>query len=354
MKLYIPGPVPVREEVLNAMSHNMISHRGQEASQWQLEISQYMQNIWHTEKAVLCSSSSGTGLMEGSLSSCANSVAVFSVGAFGNRFEEIGKGIGLEVDLYEEEWGRGIDEKKLEEAAKSGKYDAIALTHNETSTGVINPLDQLSRIFKKYPEILWIVDSVSATGGAPTDVDDWGIDIMITSTQKSLGLPPGMAFCTFSHKARQRAEDKKRRGFYMDLLKLDNYRIKKDQYPSTPNISLMAAAREQLRYIVKEETLEKRLQRHVRLQSMVGEWVEKYGKFFAEEELRSPTVTTIALEEGKDIDLLLRKMKDKGYLLSGGYGKLKGSTFRIAHMADCQETDLAEMLHELTKTVKEI
>lgn len=349
MKLFIPGPVEVRPEVLKAMGQAMFSHRSEQASAWQREIERYMQIIWNTKEAILLSSSSGTGLMEGALSSCAHRAAIFSAGAFGNRFAEIAKGIGVEVKLVEQQWGTAVDLQLLEEIAKSGKFDTVTITHNETSTGLMNDLSAISAVMKKYPEILWIVDSVSATGGTRTCVDDWGIDIMITSSQKCLGLPPGMAFCTFSEKAKERAKGKEKRGYYFDLLQLEEYRSKNDQYPSTPNLSLMAAARIQLKYIVEGEGMKRRIQRHKKLQKMVGDWVERYGDFFAHIHALSPTVTTVVLPKEKDAKMLLSQMKERGYLLSAGYGKLKETTFRIAHMADCREEEMEEMLAILTK-----
>ncbi len=355
MKLFMPGPVPVRDQVLQAMSQEMISHRGKEASALQREISSYMKKMWNTESEIICSSSSGTGLMEGSLSSCVSGkTAVFAVGAFGERFYDIAQSLNIDADLYAADWGKSLDVEALQRAAESGKYEAMVLTHNETSTGVMHDLTALSPIFKAHPEILWIVDSVSGTGGVEVKADEWGIDIIITSTQKCLGLPPGMAFCTFSEKARKRAEKKEHRGYYFDLLKIANYGKKKDQYPSTPNISLMYGAVEQLKYIVEEEGLHNRYRRHQELQQMVAQWVRDYGEFFADENCRSHTVTTIKLSDDEKVPMLLDAMKTEGYQLASGYGKLKGKSFRIAHMADCTTEELEEMLTTLTRVYKNI
>ncbi len=356
MALYIPGPVDVRNEVLQDMAHAPIGHRSAMASSWQAAMESYMQAIWRTEKEIIVSTSSGTGLMEGALSSTVQGkLGIVSQGAFGDRFVSIAKGQGLDYEALTIPWGDGVTAEALEEFIAKIKPEAVTLTHNETSTGVCLNLEALAGVLKAHPEILWIVDSVSATGGAPLKVDEWGIDIAITSTQKSLGLPPGMAFCTFSPKARERAEKKPHRGYYFDLLHLADYQAShKEQYAFTPNLSLMAAAVYQLAYIVEKEGIENREQRHRELQAKVGEWVESHGNFFAQEAYRSPTVTVITMEDAESIPLILQAMKEKGFQLAAGYGKLKSSTFRIGHMGDRTLEELETMLETLTTVVETI
>lgn len=355
MKIFSPGPVNVREEILNAMSVDIINHRSKDASIWQKEITDNLRKIWNTEEEILVSTSSGTGLMEGALSSCITGrLAIFSSGAFGNRFYKIAKSLKIDADLFEGDWNRGLDINKLKMAAESGKYQGITITHNETSSGVMEDFEKLKEIILAHPEILWIVDSVSATGGTPLNVDDIGIDIAITSSQKCLGLPPALAFCTFSKKARDMAEKKEYRGYYFDLIQLSDYTRKNNQYPSTPAVSIMNAAREQLKYIVEVESVENRYKRHKELKKLVHQWVKENGKFYADEDYRSDTVTVIKLEDKENIPLLLEAMKDKGYHLAGGYGKLKEDTFRIAHMADKSLEEMEEMLEVLTEELNRL
>lgn len=352
MKLFIPGPVDLCDEVKEAMKVDMISHRGKEASRLHGEITENMQKIWHTEKEVLISTSSGTGLMEGALTSCVNKkIAIFSMGAFGERFGKIAAGHGIDYDLFEGSWGEPNSVEEVKRAAESGDYDAISLTQSETSTGIANPMEAFADLMGDHPEILWIVDSVSGTGGMETRVDDWKIDIMITSGQKCLGLPPGLAFCTFSEKAKDRAKEKKARGFYFDLLKLSERAEEKLQYPMTPAMSLYFAGHVQLKKIVQEEGIEARIRRHELLRDRVHNWVRDYGEFYGNDQYLAPTVTTFSLD-GVDLGEVQEAMRDRGYEIASGYGKLKGKTLRIGHMADLQVADLDEMLRNLSEVVE--
>ena len=254
-KLFIPGPVEVRKEVLAQMSKPMIGHRSKEASELQRRISDNLRKLFYTNSEILLSTTSGSGLMEGAIRCCtAKRAAVFSVGAFGKRWYEMALCNNVPADIFEVEMGKAIRPNQVEDVLSTGKYDLVAVTHNETSTGVMNPIKEIGAVIKKYPDVVFIVDTVSSAAGTKIEVDDWGIDICLTSTQKALGLPPGMALCTFSNKAKERAEKVKNRGFYLDLLALYKYIKKKDyQYPSTPSISHMYALDYQLNYILNEE-----------------------------------------------------------------------------------------------------
>lgn len=352
MKLFIPGPVDLIDEVKEAMKVDMISHRGVESSRLHERITNNLQKIWNTKNQVLISTSSGTGLMEGAIISCVNKrVAIFSMGAFGERFGKVAEGHGVDYDLFKGTWGEPTSVDEVKRAAESGHYDAVCLTQNETSTGIANPLAEFAEVMEDHPEIVWIVDSVSATAGMETRVDDWNIDVIITSAQKCLGLPPGLAFCTFSEKAKERAKMKENRGFYFDLLKLSEKAEEKQQYPTTPALSLYYAADVQLQRIVDKEGIEERIQRHKLLQGHVHQWVKKYGRFFGNEDYLSSTVTAFTLD-GLDLGEVQKAMRERGFEIASGYGKLKGKTLRIGHMADCQLETLDEMLKNLTEVVE--
>src|SRR6056297_1736332 len=216
-KLFIPGPTEVRDDVLEKMSTPMIGHRSKDASVLQRSISEKMMKLLYTENQILLSTSSGSGFMEAAIRSCTKKrAAVFAVGAFGKRWHDMAKANGVPADLFEVEWGKHTTPEMVDEALSSGKYDLVTVTHNETSTGIMNPVAE------------------------KIEVDKWGVDICVTSTQKALALPPGLAICTISEKAVKRAETVENRGFYLDILRVYKYIGKKDhQYPSTPNLSLM-------------------------------------------------------------------------------------------------------------------
>ncbi len=348
-KLFIPGPVDVRQDVLSKMAIPQIGHRTQEASCLQRRISENMQKIWNTKEEILLSTSSGSGLMEGAIRSCTlKKAAVFSIGAFGKRWYQMAIGNGVDTDLFESKMGEATDPQVIDKALKTGKYDLVAITHNETSTGIANPIEEIGQVLNKYPEVIFCVDMVSSAVGHKVDIDKLGIDIVITSSQKCLGLPPGISLCTFSDKAIDRAKKVENRGYYLDLLNLYNYIIKKDyQYPSTPSISHMFALDYQLDYILNVEGLENRYQRHLDMAEVVRTWARDKFRIFGNEEYLSRTVTAIRNTRNIDVANLNNELKKRGMMISNGYGDLKEKTFRIAHMADTQVHDIKELLENI-------
>lgn len=353
-KLFIPGPVEVRKEVLEKMSIPMIGHRSKEASELQKSISEKMRKILYTENEILLSTTSGSGLMEGAIRSCtAKRAAVFSVGAFGKRWYEMAVNNNVPVDIYEVNNGEAINIKDIDRVLATGKYDFLAVTHNETSTGIMNPIEEVGEILKKYPEVIFAIDAVSSAVGSKIEVDKYGIDICITSTQKAIGLPPGMAICSFSDKAKNNAEKVKFRGTYLDLLALYKYIKKKDyQYPSTPSISHMYALDYQLDYILNVEGLDNRFSRHIEMAKIVREWGKKYFELFPDERYISNTLTTIKNNRNISVANLNKELGVRGFQISNGYGDLKEKTFRIAHMADCTVKDINELLENINDILK--
>ncbi|WP_040215283.1 pyridoxal-phosphate-dependent aminotransferase family protein [Clostridium polynesiense] len=353
-KLFIPGPVEVRPEVLEKMSEPMIGHRSKDASALQRRISDNLRKLFYTESEILLSTSSGSGLMEGAIRSCtAKRAAVFSVGSFGNRWYDMAVQNNVPADLYEAEWGKPTNPQLIDEVLSTGKYDLITVTHNETSTGIMNPVEEIAEVMKKYPEVVYCLDTVSSAAGTKIEVDKLGVDICITSTQKAIGLPPGMAICTFSDKARERAEKVPFRGTYLDLLGMYKYIQKKDyQYPSTPSLSHMFALDYQLDYILNQEGLENRFARHIEMAEVVRAWAEKHFEIYPEKGYWSNTLTTIKNTREIDVAALNKELGARGMQLSNGYGKLKEKTFRIAHMADMQMEDIKELLAAIEDILK--
>ena len=191
------------------------------------------------------------------------------------------------------------------------------------------------------------MDAVSSRRGSKIEVDKLEIDICITSTQKALGLPPGLAICTFSEKARERAQQVPYRGYYLDLLQLYKYIMEKDyQYPSTPSLSHMFALDYQLDRIL-EEGLDNRFRRHIEMAELVRDWARRHFALFADERYLSNTLTTISNTRDIDVGALNRELGQRGFQISNGYGKMKEKTFRIAHMADCQLEDIKELLDNI-------
>lgn len=344
-KLFIPGPVEVKDNVLQMMSHPMIGHRTKDASILQRSISEKMRKLMYTKEEILLSTSSGSGLMEGAVRSCTRKrAAVFSVGAFGDRWYKMAVCNGVPADKIDSEPGKPTTPEMVDKVLSTGKYDLITITHNETSTGITNPVEEIAEVMKKYPEVIYCLDAVSSLGGTKIEVDKLGVDICITSSQKCLGLPPGLAICSFSEKAVEAAKQVEFRGLYLDLLELYNYIKKKDyQYPSTPSLSHMFALDYQLDRIL-EEGLENRFERHRKMAEIVRAWAKEHFELFPEEKYASNTLTTVKNTRNISVAELNKKLGERGYMISNGYGNLKEVTFRIAHMADTTPEEIKELL----------
>ncbi|HHT44024.1 MAG TPA: alanine--glyoxylate aminotransferase family protein [Fastidiosipila sp.] len=344
-RLFIPGPVDVLSECLEKMATPMIGHRTKDASALQKSISEKLQKLMYTNNTILLSTSSGSGLMEGAIRSCTKKrAAVFSVGSFGDRWYEMALSNDIPADKFESPEGEKTSPEMVREALKTGKYDVVTVTHNETSSGIVNPCAEIGEVIAEFPGVLYLVDAVSSLGGDKIEVDKWGIDVCITSTQKCLGLPPGLSLCSVSNKAIEAARGKENRGFYLDLVRLYDQVKKNDQYPSTPSLSHMFALDYQLERIVEEEGIENRFARHKKMADKVRAWAEKHFSLFAADDCRSNTVTCINNTQGKDVSDLNKKLGERGFSISNGYGKFKDITFRIATMADTLEDTLDELL----------
>ncbi|MBU5299007.1 alanine--glyoxylate aminotransferase family protein [Clostridium sporogenes] len=349
-RLFIPGPVEVERDVLEKMSMAMIGHRTKEASVLQKDISDKLRKVFNTKEEILLSTSSGSGLMEGAIRcTTVKRAAVFAIGAFGKRWYEMAVANNVLADLYEVPWGEAVKPELVDEVLATGKYDSIFITHNETSTGIMNPVEEISKVIKKYPEVIWSLDCVSSMAGTKIEVDKLGVDVCITSTQKALALPPGMAICSFSQRAVERAEKVTNRGYYLDLLSLYKYIQKKNyQYPSTPSLSHMFAMDYRLNKIL-EEGLENRYERHIEMAEYVRAWARKYFKIYGDEKYLSNTLTNIENTRNIDVKKLNEELGKRGFQISNGYGKLKDKGFRIAHMGQCTLKDIKELLENINE-----
>jgi predicted phosphoserine aminotransferase len=352
-KLFIPGPVDVTSDVLEKMATPMIGHRSKDASVLQRNISDKVRILFNTKEEILLSTSSGSGLMEGAVRSCtAKRAAIFSVGAFGKRWHEMCTSNNVPADLFEVEWGTPLNPQTIDEVLATGKYDLITVTHNETSTGVMNPVEAIAKVVKKYPDVIFCLDTVSSMGGTKIEVDKLGVDICITSSQKAIALPPGIAICSFSKKALERAKKVPCRGFYFDLLSLYNYIQKKDyQYPSTPSLSHMFALDYQLDKMIKEG-LDNRYKRHLEMAECVRTWARKNFEIFTQEGYLSNTLTVIKNTKNIDFSALNKELGNRGFQIANGYGKIKDKTFRIAHMAEHNLDDIKELLANIDEILK--
>ena len=332
----------------------MIAHRGAAIKELFASIEEGLKPVFATHRAVIVSTSSATGLMEAAVRNGSLDGKVLSLvnGAFSKRFADIARSTGLQVDVWEVEWGRVHDPAELAERLDTGAYDAVTLSQSETSTGALQDLEQIASVVNGQPDTLLLVDSVTGIGGVETHTDDWGIDFILTGSQKALALPPGLAFGVASDSLLERSAKVADKGWYFDLEKLQA-NIEEHQTPATPAISLLYALDYQLKRIEKE-TMTSRWQRHLNMQERTFQWVgEMRGRgvelaVFAVEGHRSPTVTCVSFDRSRKI---VSEMYSRGWVIGGGYGPLKDSTFRIGHMGDHTPDELDDLLEVLTEVV---
>jgi aspartate aminotransferase-like enzyme len=253
-------------------------------------------------------------------------------GAFSERFATIGESCGREVERYEVPWGEIHNVAELEKRLSTGKFAAITVAHSETSSGALNDVRALSDAAHRH-NALCLIDSVSGLAGAELRFDEWGLDYVLTGSQKALALPPGLAFCVASEKFMAHARKTTNRGTYYDLVEYEEF-TQNRQAPNTPAISLYFALDFQLKRILAEG-IEKRWERHLAMQKEVLSWTDRVGlKVMAVKNGRSPTVSCIELRKGVDMQGFLDRVAEQGITLGTGYGKLKSNTFRIGHMGD--------------------
>ena len=340
-KLFIPGPTHVRDEILQAQAAPMIGHRAPEYSELQAAVTPKLQKLLYTQQRVYLFASSSTGVMEGAIRQASHTKILNTVcGAFSKRWHQITAANGVPCDKLEVPMGQAITPDLVDEALSSGEYDAITIVMNETSTGVMNPVQEIAAlIHAKYPDVLILVDAVSCMAGVKIEFDAWGLDVCLAGVQKCFALPPGLAVCAVSDRARERGKTVPNRGYYFGWDVMDG-KYEKHQTPATPAISLIQALNAQLDYILNEEGLENRWARHKEMAAFVQDWARKHFKLFSDERYLSFTVTNVENNRGISVADLNKELGKRGAMISNGYGTLKEKCFRIAHMGDLQLDDL--------------
>lgn len=342
--LFIPGPTDVAPDVLEAQARAMIGHRSQAFKELYAGIQPRLQRVFQTEARVYLTASSGSGLWEGAMRSLVGERALICVcGAFGQRWVEVAEANRLSFQALEAEWGQPNRIEQVLEALQAGQYDTLAIVHNETSTGVQNPVAQIAEQARELrPELVILVDAVSSAGGVDIQTDAWGLDVVVTSSQKCFALPPGLAFAAVSDRALDRAAQVEGRGWYFDLLLLEKYH-QRHYTPATPAISLMYALDRQLDHML-QEGLPARFERHQQMADLVQAWAAERFDLFAAEGHRSRTVTAIQNTRQLDIRALNEHLAQQHMTLANGYGPLKDRTFRIGHMGETRPADVRQLL----------
>jgi aspartate aminotransferase-like enzyme len=344
-KLFTPGPVEVSGKTLAAFARPMIGHRGADFKNLYREIHPRLQTLFGTKQPVFLSTSSAWGVMEASIRNLVSrGVLCCMCGAFSDKWLDVARRCGKTAEPLRVEWGNHIDPKEVDTKLASGRFDAVTLIHNETSTGVMNPLPEICCTLAKYPEIVLIVDTVSSFSAMKIEMDALGIDVMLTGSQKALALPPGFSLFSVSEDAFARAGKIDDRGYYFDFLE-----FKKQQAdwmtPTTPSIGHIFALQSKLEEIF-DEGLEARFERHLRTNALVRDWVRRAGfDFFADEGFGSITLTCVRNNKGIDVLDLAKRLRERHHLvINPGYGKLRGQTFRLSNMGDETEQTVAHLL----------
>ncbi len=354
-KLYIPGPIYVAPDTLQAMTRPMIGHRMPEYATLHESVIGKLRQMLHTEGYVFLSTSSAFGIMEGAARNLVQKkCACFANGAFSNKWHNVIERCGLKADKISIAWGSPVTAELVEKTLASGEYDAMTMVHNETSTGVLSPLAEIAEVMKKFPEVSFIVDTVSSMSAVDIDVETLGMDCCIAGVQKAFGLPPGLAVFTASKRAIEKAKRAEGRGYYFDFEEFAK-NAEKHNTPSTPCISTIYALDYQLDKFIAEGW-ENRYARHAEMADATRAWAKKMGfDLFAAEGARSNTLTCIKNDDKTDLAQLKKLAGERGYAIDNGYGKIKNETFRIAHMGDFTMQDMEEifaLLEELLPQVR--
>ena len=359
VKLHIPGPVEVSEKTFRAFCSPMIGHRGQGFKDLYAKIQPQLQQLLSTKQLVYISTSSAWGVMEGAIRNLvAKKVLNCMCGAFSDKWLDVSKRCGKEADALQVPWGSAIRAADVDKKLASGQFDALTLIHNETSTGVMSPLAEIAALKKKYPDVMFIVDAVSSMTAVPLKFDEMGIDVLLAGTQKAFALPPGSAVFVCSKAALAKAATAKDRGYYFDVIEFQK-NAEQNMTPSTPSIGHVYALASKLEDIFAEG-LEARYARHTKLAQMTRDWAVKHGfTLFPETGFESVTLTCVnngAKPGGRTIDVakLQKLVKDAGFLIDGGYGKIKGTTFRISNMGDETEATMNQLYAAMDGAMKQL
>jgi aspartate aminotransferase-like enzyme len=359
VKLHIPGPVEVSEKTFRAFRSPMIGHRGQGYKDLHASLQPRLQALFHTRQPVYLSTSSAWGVMEGALRNLvARKVLNCMNGAFSDKWFDVAQRCGKSAEALRVPWGSPIRAEQVDAHLSTGAFDALTLIHNETSTGTMSPLDEIAALKRKYPDVLFIVDSVSSCSAVPIEFDALGIDVLLTGSQKALALPPGLSLFTCSPAALQRAAGIPDRGYYFDFLEFQK-NAAQNMTPSTPSIGHVYALASKLDDIF-EEGLDARYARHLRLAQLTRDWAAGQGfNLFPDPGFESITLTCVnngAKPGGRVVDVpkLQALVKQQGFLIDGGYGPIKGTTFRLSSMGDESETSMRNLYAALDQALRQL
>jgi predicted phosphoserine aminotransferase len=344
--MFVPGPVDVAPEVLQAMAQPMLPHRGKEYEAIHRRAAEKAQQIFYTQYRVFIGTHSGSGMQETGIRNLVEKDVLSCVnGAFSQRWYDVAVSNGKNADQLNFEWGKAVTPDALRDALKKKHYEAVTIVHNETSTGVESPLKELAAVVREVsPDTFILVDAVSSLAGSKIEMDAWDVDFLLTSSQKCLALPPGLSLAGVNDRAMEKAAKVQNRGWYFDLLLMEKHRVK-NSTAMTPVIPLVYALDFQLDRILAEG-LDARFARHAAMSQRVYDWAEAHGMTpYADVSCRSKTVATIGNDRNLNISDLNKFLMEKYQIrIANGYGDLKDKTFRVATMGETSMQDVDTLL----------
>jgi len=350
-RLFTVGPVEVFPDTLQSMNKPMIVHRGKDYSILQKGIVEKLHKALDTDMEIYISPCSATGFLESCVRCGVNKkMAGISNGSFGDRWQEIGTRNGKLVDKIDCEWGKAIRKENID-GKISREAEAVTVISNESSTGVLNPMVEIAKTVKNNGDPLLFVDGVTAVGTVDMKLKEMQPDALVFGSQKALALPPGLAFICVSPRLLKKAETVENRGYYFDLLEIKKF-ADKDLPLTTPAVSLLYGLDYQLDKWLKEGSAA-RYERHETMKNMVHDWAKKRFGLYAEQGFRSKSISVV--ETGKfDFAAFDKKLREKGFEISPGYGKVKETTFRIGHMGDLKTSDIKDLLNVMDAVLEEM
>ncbi len=356
MQLRIPGPTPCPPEVLEAMSRQMVNHRGPEFIAMMHDVTDKLKKVFQTQNDLYILTGAGTGGLEAvivNMLSPGDEVLSVSIGVFGKRFADIAEAFGAKVKRLNFDWGKAIDADVLrQELQNSPNVKAVLVTQNETSTGVTNDMKAVSAVVKEFDKLL-IVDAVSGLGSIDFPVDEWKCDVVVTGSQKGWMIPPGLTMVSVSEEGWNAHEQAKMPRFYWDFSKARSF-LEKGQTPWTPAVSQMYGLQVGLDMMLAEG-LSNVFARHARVAQKARDGVKALGfTLFADENYASNTVTAVNVPDNVDGPKMNKILREKfNVVLAGGQSTLAGKIFRIGHLGWVNDSDIEQVLEAIEKALPE-
>ena len=354
--LRIPGPTPCPEEIMELMSSPMINHRGPEFKELLFSVTERLKQVFQTGNDLYILTASGTGALEASLVntlSPGDEVIAAVTGSFGSRYADMAEVVGASVTRLDFEWGTDVDLETLRQALQvQPDVKAVLVTHNETSTGVVNDLEAIAAMVKGEFDKLLLVDAISSLGCVPLPVDRWCCDVVATASQKGFLTPPGLSFISFGPEAWKARKSATATSFYFDLEAAQSY-LEKGQTPFTPNLSLFYALDRSLDVLL-DEGLEETYTRHAYFADMTRRGVKALGlELLPRDHCASNTITAVRVPESIDAKALVNTLHlEHNVVVAGGLGQLEGKIIRIGHLGAVSESDIIDCLEALGKTLQ--